>query len=255
MNRLLSLALIAVAGCSSKNSSSGGANGAPIGTEDMHFNASVEASDDTTAKVRVWLNDGRVLFPTKYHLTGGDTLTACVLGTCTGLGYDLILVTYEAELPYVADQDYTISLNRGTATGTSAPGSSVTLPPPFQITLPVDGEQVTDDSIVLVAWSPIGSGDPVRTETTGTCRHEDGALTVAPGGIVIDFDRDGVAEVSIDDLLQTVEILAESTTPVQRCAITIDVIHGRTGNVASAYAGGFFVGRTVRSVSLTYLPP
>ena len=60
---------------------------------------------------------------------------------------------YVADLPYVAETVYTISLSR--QSDVSALNTVVTLPVPIAILAPPDGLQVTEGQIVTVQWSPV----------------------------------------------------------------------------------------------------
>src|SRR5262245_13589073 len=129
------LAAAAIAGCHTSNSSDGGPGGTPIKTRDMYIKVEVEAADEVTAKVSAWLNSGVPLLGTYYTLSGGDSLSACVGGVCKPLSQNVL--KYEADLPYVAETPYVISLSR--QVDVSAPDTVVTLPVPFTILAPSDG--------------------------------------------------------------------------------------------------------------------
>lgn len=173
----------ALLGCTSESSSSGGEDGEPILTRDMEFGGIVEAADAVNATVYVSLDDGELLFGTEYVLTGGDVLDPCVAGRCRRLVHDtniivdpLIPTGYKNTFPYVPDADYVVSFSRGV--GEAAPTSVVTLPRPFEVTLPVADQQFTDGESVAVAWSPSGTGESVYAWTDAKCDHEDGVVSV-----------------------------------------------------------------------------
>jgi hypothetical protein len=125
----------------------------------------------------VILHNGDLLLGSHYSLTGGDALSACVRAECRPLARDLMSQNYDAELPYVAETPYVISLTRQVAA--SVPNSVVTLPVPFAILAPPLGLRVTDGEHVTVQWSPVGADEVVGIDGEARCDHEDGARTTA----------------------------------------------------------------------------
>ena len=89
-------------------------------------------------------------------LDTGDALSACV-GGCVQ-AYDArpgaVSDRYVADLPYVAETAYTISLSR--RNDVSAPNTVITLPVQFTILAPAAGLLVTDGQTITVQWSPPG---------------------------------------------------------------------------------------------------
>jgi hypothetical protein len=255
LGRAFAVAVPFVGACSS---SGGGGEGA-VETQAMHLHASVQAADASRATVRVSLDNGEVFLTSTYILTGGDELRACVLGTCAalervsmGLFAAVFPPNYAADLPYAPDADYVVSLIR--SRGTGAPSSTVTLPPPFEVASPADGDRVTDGGVIDVIWSPINANERGRLEAHVRCEHSDGAITEMSGGVYDDADADGVIEVTVEQLLWNLACGGRSAAPLARCSLTLDVVHRRSGTIDAGYAGGWLHGAAVRSVTLEYTP-
>ena len=110
---IAALAAVSIAGC---DSSDDGAQES-WNPSDMYINARVEAANEVTARISVDFSKGYLIHPTHHLLTPGDVLSACVGAVCTPLTLEsrapgLISKTYVADLPYVAETAYTISLAR-----------------------------------------------------------------------------------------------------------------------------------------------
>jgi hypothetical protein len=258
IRRLAALCCLGLAaGCSHKSSSSGGEDGMPIPTSVMHINARVAAEDGPNSIVSVTLDDGRLpLATTTYRLTDGDALRACVLGSCKPLTRaqinDLLPDSYGNTFPFVADVEYSVQLTR--TAGTSA-SSSVTLPPPFDITMPAPGTQFTDGDVFTVAWWPPGTGANVDVRANTSCTYTDGEKTlVAAGFSQGDPDGDGRADIGVDELLKYLDSSRPTSAPVRDCEIQVEVQHSRIGMIDSVFAGGSIRGSQTRSMSLTYVP-
>lgn len=247
---------VAVSACSDggTSSSDGGERGTPIATSEMQISASVEAEDDVTAEISVTLYDGKL---GTLLLTGGDALSACVAAQCGPLTRDSLSSEYVAELPYVAETAFTISLTR--ATGASAQNSVVTLPVPFTILAPAPGLKVTDGDSVTVQWAPTGADDDVDVWAETRCYHENRSLfipvlmpSVRRGRLAENVDS-GTIVTDVDTILDSGWMLFPWDDPIVRCDIAIEVFHERVGTVDSSLGGGI-VGRVSRKVTLDYTP-
>ena len=249
------VAAAGIAGCSCQEQlSSGAEDGGPIATDDMHISATIEAADDVTVEVSAKVHNGDPLLGPVYSLTGGDAFSACVGMQCKPLARDfsgLLLGEYTAELPYVAETTYTISLSR--PVGTNAPNTGVTLPVAFTILAPVLGLRVTDGDRVTVQWSPAGADDVVDVEGEARCDHEDGTRTTRRGPrLAVNVDT-GAMVAEVDTILDG-RALVPSQSRVLRCDIVIEVVHDRLGTADTRFGGGTVLGRVSRKVTLDYLP-
>jgi hypothetical protein len=259
MVRALAMCLL-LAGCGSKGTSTGGEGGAPIATSDMEIGALVTAMDAATVVIDVSLDDGE-FFGTEYVLTGGDALSACAQDRCSALRDDFSLSEfpvnvlfpggYKNTLHYIANEPYVISFSR--RTGDQAPRSVVTLPEPFEITHPTDGQQVTDGDLITVVWGSPATESTV-VDISAECEHVDSVVSRVGGTRRRDRDADGVLQISVEDVLDNLDVLGESPAPLRRCDFNVAVTQERRGTIDPAFEGGYINGRVVRSVNMHYVP-
>jgi hypothetical protein len=250
------VAAAGIAGCHSSDSSDGGAGGTPIKTRDMYIKVTVEAADEVTAKVSAWLNSGDPFLGTYYTLTGGDTLSACVGSVCKPLSHNVL--KYEADLPYVAETPYVISLSR--QVDVSAPDTVVTLPVPFTILAPGAGLRVTDGDVVTVQWSPAGADNTDHVTNKAVCDQEDGARSTRSAGGVAGVN--GSAVVHIDEIIAARPRESVTQARLLRCDVVLEVVHVRYGTADKRFGGEgiAFVddkgveGLVTRAVTLAYTP-
>jgi hypothetical protein len=250
------IAMSACGGGGTANSSDGGQRGAPITTREMYLSATVEAEDDVTAEISVSLHNGDPLSGTYFLLTGGDALRACAGAQCSPLARDPLGSEYEAELPYLAETTYTLSLAR--AAGASAPNSVVALPVPFTILAPAPGERVTDGDSVIAQWAPAGADDVVDVWAETRCdhRHKSGLVllpSIRRGRLAENVDS-GTLVADVDTILDAKWMLFPWDEPVVRCKIAIEVLHQRVGTIDAPFGGGSIRGLVSRKVTLDYTP-
>ena len=280
---LEALAAVTIAGCHSSDSSDGGDvapepssdssdDGAPASwnPSDVYFHVDVEVADDVTAKIRA---DLRTLGPgprfTIYHLLApGDVLSACAGAVCKSLtrGPDQFShPSYVADLPYVGETPYTISLaRRGEVV---APNTVITLPVPFTILAPPAGLSVTDGQQVTVQWSPPNNGDRANVpfDTNGSssvhsdmrCYHDGGAQSERRHAVAFQRVDTGTATVRIDELFEegyVVGIAPLPQAPVLRCDIVLQVTQARNGTIDGAFKHGSFTAALRQSVTINYTP-
>lgn len=245
-----------IAGCHTSDSSDGGKGGTPIKTRDIYIKVDVEAADEVTAKISAWLNSGDPLLGTYYTLTGGDTLNACVGSVCKPLSHNVL--KYEADLPYVAETPYVISLSR--QVDVSAPDTVVTLPVPFTILAPSAGLRVTDGDVVTVQWSPAGTDNTDHVTNEAHCDHEDGVRnTRAANG---DAGVNGSAVISVDKIIAARPRDPVTQARLLRCDLVLEVVQTRYGTADRRFGGegiAFIndkgvVGSVTRTVTLAYTP-
>jgi len=233
------------------SSSDGGEGGTPIATREMQISASVEAEDDVTAEISVTLYDSKL---GTFLLTGGDALSACVGALCKPLTYEARHSAYEAELPYLAETAYTISLSR--AGGTGAPNSSVALPVPFAILAPAPGLNVTDGDSVTVQWAPAGADDVVDVMAETRCTHPtmDHLLSLGSlrrGRLAENVDS-GVYVADVDTILDSRWVIFTPREPASTCQIVIEVVQKRVGTIDTGFVSGSVRGVVSRKVTFDY---
>jgi len=254
------LACLQFQACTTKGSSTGGIDGGPVPTRQMHLDVRIEAKDASTAAVSARLTDGRVL-GTQYRLDGGDYLRACINAQCRNLRDDFDIADllfpffpdgYSNGLGYYADTDYVVSFYRPHAE--DAPNSRVSLPQPFDIVYPVANQEVTDGESVWIEWLPIGQAERIDVDTHTECYHIDGLKTSERASIGYDENRDGRELLDVDAVIRETLRLPVSPTPVHRCRITVQVSHERRGAIDPAFDGGEIVGVVSRKVRVDYYP-
>jgi len=250
------VAISACSGGDTASSSNGGEDGTPVTTPAMFISATVEAEDDYTAEISVSFHDGDPLFGTRFQLTGGDALRACVAAQCSALAFDSQRSAHRADLPYVAETAYTISLTR--ATGASAPNSVVDLPVPFAILAPAQGLRVTDGDSVTVQWAPAGADEVVDVWAETRCDHQHRSLpvllpSVRRGRLAENVDT-GILVADVDTILDSGWMLLNWDEPIVRCEIAIEVLHQRVGTIDPLFGGGSMLGLVSRKVTLDYTP-
>lgn len=248
---LLVLSLLLQSCGGPKSSSTGGPNGNAVPTSRMTLWLTVEATDTSTAVVRVNLNDGQI-FGESFRLDGGDYLRACSNGVCRNLSDNdsIFNPDYIARLNYQPGVDYVVSFNRQEAR--DAPDSRVSLPPPFSIVTPASGTDVTDGQDVIVEWSP--SGTPLRGDVNyeSECTFQSGQQSAGGGDLSTDENGDGREVVSIDEIVDLAQ--ANVLSPITRCTIYLVVSHELRGQADPAYDDGLVRGIVSRKVRLDYLP-
>jgi len=234
-----------------KSSSTSGPEGGPVPTSSMTIALRVESGESGIAVVRANLNDGHFLGKS-YRLDGGDFFRACMTGVCRNMADNDSLDSpdYIARFDYRPGVEYVVSFNRQGAQ--SAPDSRVTLPQPFTIVTPADGQQVTDGDTVLVTWSPTGAPARVSLRYDAECNHLSGAFGVSSGSLSLDSNADGRESVSIDPIVTFAR--SGSTSPITRCSIEVIVSHELQGRIDPAFHDGTAVGIVSRKVTLDYIP-
>lgn len=256
------LGAVAVAACDSSD-------GVDLGSEPWNLATGfivvrVAASDEVTAKVFVSLSEthGGTRGVTQHLLPRGDVLTACVEAACrpmTIIDSDTLRSTsfvnsktYFAELPFVAESPYTISLSRDG--NNIAPSSVISLPVPLTILAPAPGVSATDGQQVAVQWSPPNGNSIVRGNAH--CVHQGGLESERVAIFAARSPDTGMAIVSIDDMLggSIVRPSPPPQTPVLRCDVVLEIEQVRVGTLASAYAGGNLSASFRRSVTIEYTP-
>jgi hypothetical protein len=247
---------VGIAGCHTSDSSDGGPGGTPIKTRDMYVKVEVEAADEVTAKISVWLNSGDPFLGTYYTLTGGDALRACVGSMCKLLRHNVL--KYETDLPYVAETPYVISLSR--QVDVSAPDTVVTLPVPFTILAPSAGLRVTDGDAVTVQWSLVGTDNTDVVTNEAHCDYEDGVRNTR--GANGDTGINGSAVIALDKIIAARQRDPVTQARLLRCDVVLEVVQTRYGTADRRFGGEGIafvgdkgvLGQVTRTVTLAYTP-
>ena len=265
LGRLAALAAVSIAGCDSSDSSDESDESWNPG--DVFISVQVAASDDVIAKVFVTFSVSHAGMGTTYHLLKrGDALSACVGAVCKPMTLNaealrsasLVITgkTYFAELPFVAETPYTISLSRDG--NVIAPNSVITLPVPFAILAPPSGLPVTDGQYVNVQWSPPNAptnNAHASVDSSARCAHHGGAQSERRNALVFQRPDAGTATVRVDEVFEGYVVRPPlPQAPVLRCDVVLEVEQGRNGTIDNAYKHGGIFARITRSVTLDYTP-
>ena len=244
---LAALAAVSIAGCDSSDDGAGSSMPAPTSgsqtptapdeyvdmmTSQIRLRATVESTDDLTAKVKVRLSDNSIeKFLTYYAVKPNESLTACVGAVCKplvrGLAAGDRAPEYQTELPYVAETPYTISFVR--PDDVSAVNTFVTLPVPTAILAPDAGSYVTDGQAVIFHWAPATGRSGTAAVMEARCEHSNGERSTRLTQLHESFRPDpGQAGVWINLQQPPPHPRAE------RCDVEFWVSTARTGVVDSA---------------------
>jgi hypothetical protein len=177
----------------------------------------VTAHDDSHATVSTALVIGGASSNTYVVLEGGDRLYAETNGdkremNATSDG------EYEAKFDR-AEGEYTVSLTRDV--DATAPKSSGTLPPPFQITSEFgDDPKSRKNDDVSFTWTPGSSGSDVEISIEGDCIHSE---TYKVGGDPGNFT------------IEKRKIEAWSSDKKKNCNVAVEIIHTTHGSTDPAF--------------------
>ena len=162
----------------------------------------VASSDGSTTHTTATLRTGGATSNTFVNLEGDDVLSVTADGLTQEMteGYLGDIYVYDADFDLsAADTEFVFSLERTIDAG--APDSRCTLPEPFDLTLPEDGETYSrelDD--LTVTWTPAGEQDLVRVTVSGDCMWDevvdvegDPGTVVIPAGTLLSLDEDNPA--------------------------------------------------------------
>jgi len=250
---LAALAAVSIAGCDSDDSS----NDLPLGkTSDVNFDVSIEATDDVTAKFSATFyipGAGGPIRRRYFVLNAGDALSACVGAVCKAMTREGRTESYVADLPYVGETAYTISLSR--QNDVSAPNTVITLPVPFTILAPPAGLSVTDGQQVTVQWSPPNNGDAF-VRGNARCDHQGGIQSERARSFADIRPDTGRAIVSVDENFagSVFRPFPPPQAPVLRCDVVLEVRQPRVGTIDPAFKNGGISAGITRSVMIEYTP-
>ena len=231
MTKLLGFALVLSAACKQTDSNL-------VTTANLRGDFQVLSTGTGGSSVFAWLfshrdGDPPLNFET-IRLVDDDQLSATSNGQSVVMDESNLVVEYRYDAAFataVVDQNFELSLDR--ATDTSAPHSSVTLPPPFAITVPPTGSRAAP---LTITWSPSGSGDPMSIHVTGCASAQVGPISDTGS---VTFPAGAVT--------------ADQTNAT--CDLAVEVSRTRSGTLDPAYGqGGSIVATQQRTAAITSTP-
>jgi hypothetical protein len=203
-----------------------------IRTTGVYPEVDVRADGSGTTRVQVKLKVGGSASNTFLDLVGPDRLEATFGATTKTL--DSTSNGYTATFVGEAGGPYVISFIRGPA-DISAPNTTVTLPDPFTVTLPLrELSRATDD--LTFNWTPPGTAD-MDEYITGSCIDFIGETIPDDGTATISHDR------------------FHAEHPGDTCTATLSLGRGQTGQVDPAFTeGGRVTANQGREATFTSKP-
>lgn len=212
-----------------------------VATSEMVADLDVTCDGNTSVATALFTY-GSGLPVTYVQLGAADTLTATGGDLSKEMGELVVqdLISYVASFDLTeADTLFGFALERDLDGG--ALDSSVTLPPPFELTAPQEGSTFSrgNDDLV-VSWT--GDADP------------DDALTVVADGDCVDSYEDlldadtGTLTIAAGTLISTTGDEAET------CDLTVTIKRARLGSLDAAYGGGTIDSKQYRTVRVSTSP-
>ena len=174
-------------------------------------------------------------------LVSGDALTASQGEESSEMQKNNLgsMVWYETQfMSAAADTEFSIAFER--AEDDNAPDSRVSLPAPFDLTVPApDEEFFMSVDRISVAWNNT-SDDVMKLTVSGSCFF----------GISEELNTDEGVYVIEPTVLEPIDAGANET-----CVATVSLTREREGSVDAAFGeGGVFAGRQSRSVEILVRP-
>jgi hypothetical protein len=208
-----------------------------VRTSGVYPEITVTATGNGSSTVRVRLKVGGSNSNTFLDLKGEDTLEASI-GDEAPKTLDGSGETYSATFPTDAEgTEFTIAFLRGSQDD-DAPASKVTMPAPFDLTVP-PGEAGRGADAVDVTWDPPVAGKQMAWKLSGECikldsgsTPDDGAYSIEAGSIeTFDADKD------------------------KTCTANFEMTRSQNGSVDPAFTeGGSVIARHVRTGGFTSAP-
>ena len=218
----------AAAGCSEDVASD------DVGTDAVYANIGVLATGNGTSEVTTYLRVGGANSNTYLDLTDYDALIAYVNSTSKGMSQSGN--GYTTSFPYdEADTPFRVSFVRtpppdGECAGRSAPNSTLTLPPPFSITSPIQDAPVSRAAPLSLQWTSSGGVDGMSFSVDAPC------LQYYADDIAND---NGTFTIPANTLL----VVGSANTS---CTATVTIHRSRDGELDPNYGEGGTIGATQR---------
>ena len=261
---IVGTAMTALTACKPQpGTSDSGPNGMPIHIDSLYLHAAVERDDDRVQVIAaLYLNpvpfDRRAPRGNDYEINGGDQLRACNQNDCAMLtpvrnssfgapSY------YSANLPFRADDPYTITFIRGATE--LADDTTVTMPEAFTLAEPLADQVFTDGQSIRVSGWTVTPESDIEIYSNVYCTFSN-ADPLFRSSVKTDTDRSGFMTLNVDDLIAFAKLPPgfSTTRPLTECRISLEVSDVRTGSVDPLYRGGDIVGVLSRWVTVTYRP-
>lgn len=226
-----------------------------VTTNGIYADIEVIGNSNDTTDVIVDLNVGSGLGGTDLELSDGDRLTASTNGQTHTLSKSENLVNIEYITTFdanAADMAFTVSFTR--ENGINAEDSRVTLPAPFTLITPTDGETFAIDDPVIFEWSPADENSRMEISSVYTCRqHTDteGTATTIGTGVGGRIADNGSATYTMRQLMGT----SNPENYNLGCTIDIELSRNKAGTIDSNFGeGGQIIAKQSRSLEIRYNP-
>lgn len=236
MKRLSVLCIMAMwSGCACETVDAGS-----IKTSGLYAKLEADALGDGSLTVKSTLTMGPGSL-TYVQLAEGDTLVAKVGTVAKSMNRRTLLGStwYEAVFPTdAAESPLSIALTR--PADVSAPESTNTLPPRFDLTAPAEGTRFSRAMLngFNVSWDPV-TADEVRVSARGSCIESVPEQLVTGSSAVAQVPR----------------FVARSGSEPDICDVVVTVTRFRKGRVDPAYGkGGDFEARVTRKLTVSSAP-
>lgn len=226
-------------GCSTESTDSENVN-----TPGIFARMNVDALSTGSSKVTVELNVGGSN-GTNISLTANERLEATNAGVTKVLNRDTDLFDIDYEVgfdDYDATSPFQVTLFR--ANGEIIDGSSIFLPPVFDISAPESGQSFSAAGALPIMWAPADAGRAIDLTVTTRCTTTDGSTRIAANSFSV--TDDGFENFSLSQLRAVTDGTIDRT---RNCEFRIALERSRSGNVDPEFgAGGSMRSRQVRSV-------
>ena len=243
INRATSLALlsfvIACGACSTESTESEN-----IASPGIFARMNVDAQSTGSTKVTVELNVGGSN-GTNISLTSNERLEATNGNETKIMNRDTDFLDIDYEINFDnsdSAQPFQVTLFR--ATGEVIDGSSVMLPPNFDISSPSSGQSFVFDDLLPIIWAPSDPGRSIELVATTRCTLTTGATRISSRSFDINDDGSENFTLGLLDAATSAEI-----DRARACELSLSLERSRTGTVDPDFgSGGSMRSRQVRDV-------
>ncbi len=226
-------------GCSTESTDSEN-----VTTPGIFARMNVDALSTGSSKVTVELNVGGSS-GTNISLTTNERLEATNAGVTKVMirDTDLFDIDYEVGFDgYDTTAPFQVTLFR--ATGEVIDGSSIFLPPVFDISTPESGQSFSAAGALPIMWAPADAGRAIDLTVTTRCVTNDGSTRIASNSFSV--TDDGFENFSLSQLPAVTDGTIDRT---RNCELSVSLERTRSGNIDPAFgAGGSMRSRQARSV-------
>lgn len=243
INRATSLAMLAFVifcgACSTETTESEN-----IASPGIYARMNVDALSTGSSKVTVELNVGGSN-GTNISLTSNERLEATKGNETKIMNRDTDFLDVDYEINFNnSDSSTPFQVTFFRATGEIIDGSSVFLPPNFDISSPSSGQSYVFDQLLPILWAPSDPGRSISLFVTTRCTTNAGATQVSSRNFTINDDGSENFSLSLLDAATNVEIDRNKA-----CEFSVSLERSRTGSIDPDYgSGGSMRSRQARSV-------